>query len=94
MQNYPVEEAIYQYPDPDDLNDATRFAWAGDDNDYIPEALRQTLSSKWPASEANHGDHVHSPLRHVHHQRRGKASDQERDDAIEADYDRMDLDLK
>ena len=65
MNGHPPDAVTYQYPDPDDAANGTRFFWAGDDNDndndneYIPVALRQTLSSSWHGVEADDGGDIH-----------------------------------
>ena len=67
MQGHSEQNTTYQYPDPDDLDNGTSFAWAGDDDGYIPEALRKTTSSNWPALEAVYKYHDSPLLGHSHH---------------------------
>ena len=58
MKPHSPEAVTYQYPDPEDATHGLRFSWAGEDNDndYVPVALRQTLSASWHNVEAEHGD--------------------------------------
>ncbi len=92
MEKLSVEDTTYQYPDPNDLDDRTRLAWAGDDNDYIPEALRQTLSSNWPASEAGFNDHVNPSPYLIRRQENEGPENQGNEVAAEADQDLVHFD--
>ncbi len=70
----------YEYPDPDDLDHGTSFAWAGNDNDHIPEALKEASSRTRTASETGYNYNFNSLPSHISPQEHENPASREAED--------------